>query len=275
MKRAGDSHDGSAWLSDALRDQARSHDADLERITARFERLTTEGAPASRRRRRRAMGPMRVRLLGIPLGIGAVLASATVAVAVSVGIAVTVSPHPHSHLAGPAASPKASATSAPSATAAPNSPTGGSSSALTEESGASTAPAGPGNGGSGQLAAAASVDPHSTEYWAQENLSVTPAGTIRSLRITVTVSGGSAVASTGVWTTLFTTELETTVTRVPGGLVYELTLKPGLSLGPNVYRFGFQFNRTASGHDFTLDTYSVSAVGADGETLSGSGTFGG
>jgi hypothetical protein len=266
MKRAGDSHDG-AWLSDALRDQARGHDADLERITARFEQLTTGGA-ASRAPRRRALGPMRVRLLGIPLGIAAALASATVALAVSVGIAVSASPHP----VVPVTTPKTSATAT---TAAPNTPTASSAPAASPTASATATQTGGDSGAIGHLPSAASVDAQSTEYWVQENLTVTPTGTIRDLRITVAVSGGSSVASTGIWTTIAAADLDTTVTRVSGGLVYEVTLKPGQSLRPAVYRFGFQFNRPASGHDFALDTYSVSATGADGATLSASGAFGG
>lgn len=266
MKRAGDSHDG-AWLSDALRDQARSHDADLERITTRFEQLTTGGA-ASRTPRRRALGPMRVRLLGIPLGIAAALASATVALAVSVGIAVSASPHK----VVPVTSPKTSATST---TAAPSTPTPSSAPAEKPSSSATAKATGGATGVTGHLASAASVDSGSTEYWVQEDLNLTPTSTIKNLRITVTVSGGSSVASTGIWTTLAPVDLTTTVTPVSGGLVYEVTLKPGQSLVPTVYRFGFQFNRPASGHDFALDTYSVSATGADGTKLSASGAFGG
>ncbi|MBR7827237.1 hypothetical protein KDK95_13045 [Actinospica sp. MGRD01-02] len=267
MKRAdGGSHDDGAWLSDALRDRTRGHEADLERITARFEQLTT-GQAAPRAQRRRPLGPMRMRLLGIPLGIAAALASATVAVAVSVGIAVSASPHPRAVV--PVTSPK---TSALSTTAAPSSPS--TSSAPTEGATTPATTRATGNGGvTGRLATAASVDAHSTEYWVQENLTVTPASTIRSLRITVTVSGGSGVASTGIWTTIPSANLVTTVTRASGGLVYEVALKSGQSLGPTVYRFGFQFNRPASGHDFALDTYSVTATAADGESLSGSGAF--
>jgi hypothetical protein len=264
MKRTGDSHDG-AWLSNALRGQAQSHDADLERITARFEQLTSEGA-ASRIPRRRVLGPMRVRLLGIPLGIAAALASATVALAVSVGIAVSASPHQ----VVPVTSPK---TSAAATTAAPNPPTASSAPTEGPTASATAKETGGDSGATGKLASAASVDTHSTEYWVQEDLNVTPTSTIRDLRITVTVSGGSSVASTGIWTTIAPANLNTTVTRVSGGLEYEVTLKPGQSLKSAVYRFGFQFNRPASGHDFALDTYSVSATAADGATLSATGAF--
>jgi hypothetical protein len=264
MTGTRDSRNG-AWLSDALQDRAQSHDPDLARITARFERLT-DGRATYAAPRRRMSGPMRVRLLGIPLGIAAALTSATLAVAVSVGIAVSASPH----LTVPVATPKTSAaptTAAPSSPAPSSAPAVGPTSVTTSATGSSVA--------TGRLATAAWVDSHSTEYWVQEDLNFTSTSVIKQLRITVTVSGGSAVASTGVWTTMAAANLETTVSRVSGGLEYEITLKPGQSLPADLNRLGFQFNRPASGHDFALDTYSINATTADGATLGASGTFGG
>ncbi|HET9168284.1 MAG TPA: hypothetical protein VFN97_02575 [Actinospica sp.] len=263
MKRTHDSQPDGEWLADRLRRHAQGHDADLARITARFERLTDdEAAPGTPRRR--AMGPMRVRLLGIPLGIAAVLASATVAVAVGVGIAVTATPRTVVPVTSPKTSQSATATIASANPPSPSSaPTEGATSPATTATGSA--------GSGGQLAATASVDAHSTQYWAQENLTVTPAKTISELRITVTVSGGSSVVSTGMWTTIVPASIETSATPVSGGLEYQVTLKPGQSLKPAVYRFGFQFNRPASGHDFALDTYHVTAVTTDGTVLTASG----
>lgn len=269
MKRARDSYPDPAWLTDALQEQAHGHEPDIERIKARFEHLTNEDAAPSTPRRQ-VSGPMRMRLrlLGIPLGIAVALASATVAVAVSVGIAVSAMPRP----AVPVSSPKS--TAAPSAVSASGSPSSGSTPAE-----GSTASSGAGRSGTtgpaGQLAAEGTVDTHSTRYWVQEDLTVTPTRTIRELRLTVTVSGGTSVASTGIWTTIAPADLETSVSRVPGGLEYVVTLKPGQSLGPAAYRFGFQFNRPASGHDFALDTYSITATDSEGTVLTASGEFGG
>jgi hypothetical protein len=91
--------------------------------------------------------------------------------------------------------------------------------------------------------------------------------------VTVTVSGGSAVRSTGTWTTLLPADVVTSVRSDPDGLVYDITLKAGQTLQSAEYRFGFQFNRPSAGHEFTLDTYRVSAVTTDGATESASGTF--
>ena len=117
------------------------------------------------------------------------------------------------------------------------------------------------------------MDPHSSQYWVQENLTVSTTRATRELRVIVTVSGGPTVRSTGMWTTILPADVETTVSQAPDGLVYDIILKPGQILQPAAYRFGFQFNRPASGHDFALDSYAVSAVTADGATDSASGRF--
>jgi hypothetical protein len=117
------------------------------------------------------------------------------------------------------------------------------------------------------------VDPHSSQYWAQENLTVTTTHPIRDLDVTVAVSGGQSVRSTGMWTTLLPPQVETTVRSDQGGLVYEITLKPGQTLQPTAHRFGFQFNRPSAGHEFSLDTYHVTVVTTDGASESVSGAF--
>lgn len=127
----------------------------------------------------------------------------------------------------------------------------------------------------GRLATTAWVDTHSTHLFAQQDLNFTAPGVATALRITVTVSTNSAVASTGVRTSIAAADLETTAGRVSGGLQYEIALKAGHSLPADLNRLGFQFNRPASGHDFALDTYSIDPTAADGATLRASGTFGG
>ena len=226
-------------------------------------------------RSRRSAGPARLRLIGVPLGL-LVLASATVAVAASLGLGNSPAAHPSSTVAAlPGGPGSTAATSGPgslsassAALPAATTPTATAPPATTRPRSATTAtePAGP-------LTAAGTVDPHSSQYWAQENLTVTTTRPIRELDVTVAVSGGPSVRSTGMWTTLLPAEVETTVRSEPDGLVYEITLKPGQTLQPTAYRFGFQFNRPSAGHEFTLDTYRVTAVTTDGASESASGTF--
>lgn len=266
--QARDPQPDAVWLAAALREQAYQHEADPGRISARFEHLIAgERRPGEPRRAepRRYAGPARLRLIGVPLGL-LVLASATVAVAASLGLGDSPAAHPSSKVAtlsgGPGSTAAASGAGPLSASsvALPSAATPAGSAAT------ATRPAGP-------LTAAGTVDPHSSQYWAQENLTVTTTRPIRELHVTVAVSGGQSVRSTGVWTTLLPPEVQTTVLNAPDGLVYEITLKPGQTLQPAAYLFGFQFNRPSAGHEFTLDTYRVTAVTTDGASESASGAF--
>jgi hypothetical protein len=126
------------------------------------------------------------------------------------------------------------------------------------------------------VTATATVDSHSTQYWAQENLAVTVTLAVKALHVVVTVSGGATVKSTGSWSTLLSPQVDTAVSQTPTGLRYDFTLKPGQTLQPAMYNFGFQFNRPASGHTFALDTYTVTATTVDGAVqASESGSFAG
>jgi len=296
------------WLAAALREQARQHEADSRRISATFEHLIAgerhPGEPSRaeprrtgprrarprrarprRARPRRFGGPARLRLVGIPVGL-LVLGSATAAVAASLGLGDNPAAHPSSTVAAPSAGRgSAAATSGPgplsaSSAALPTAtgptatgPTAAGPPVTTQPGATPAGSATSATGPTGPLTAAGTVDPHSTQYWAQENLTVTTTHPIRALDVTVAVSGGQSVRSTGMWTTLLPPQVKTTVHGDQGGLVYEITLMPGQTLQPTAYGFGFQFNRPSAGHEFALDTYRVTVVTSDGATESASGAF--
>jgi hypothetical protein len=283
--RARDPQPDAVWLTAALREQAHEHEPDSGRISARFEHLIAgerrPGEPGRAEPRgaepRRSTGPARLRLIGVPLGL-LVLASATVAVAASLGLGNTPGAHPSSTVAASQGGPgSTAATSGPVPLSASSAAHPTATTPIATASPATTQPVATpvrsATGPAGPLTAAGTVDPHSSQYWAQENLTVTTTRTIRELDVTVAVSGGQSVRSTGMWTTLLPPEVETTVRSEPDGLVYEITLKPGQTLQPTAYRFGFQFNRPSAGHEFTLDTYRVTAVTTDGASESASGAF--
>ncbi|KAB2347997.1 hypothetical protein [Actinomadura rudentiformis] len=259
--RSGESRNDSerdrgTWLTAALREQADKHEPDLGRIDARFERLIAdrhEPAAPARHSRRRA----RLRLIGIPLGVAAAVAAVSVATVVSFGIGGGHNGHLSSQTATPSIGrssspqthrPTSQSTSTPARPAPPATTTTGGHSRPTP-------PAGP-------LTASGAVDPHSTQYWAQENVTVVTTRPTRGLHVSVTVSGGSTVRPTGSWTTIAPADVTTTVNRTSSGLTYDIALKPGQTLPAGTYRFGVQFNRPATGHDFTKDTYRVSAFTA-------------
>ncbi len=264
-RAAHDPRSDAEWLTAALQEQADQHEAQRHRVEARFEALTASApgrAPAwTRLRSRRLVRVTRLRLIGVPLGLLAVVATATVAVGVSLGITVRTAQVPSQ--AAPASSPRPTAGSrqaTPQGTTSAQRPAG-TASAHTESS--SPAPTGP-------LTATGTVDAHSTQYWAQENLTLTSTRVIRALHVVVTVSGGASVQSTGLWTTILAADVTTAVHHTSGGLVYEITLNPGQTLQPGSYAFGLQFDRPATGHDFALDTYNATATTTDSAGDAGS-----
>ncbi len=259
---AHDQRRDAARLADALRGQADEHEADLVRIRARFERLIADEPRRARSRGLRR--PLRLRLIGVPLGALAAVATATIAVGVTLGIG-----DPPAHPVNQAA-----ASPSPTHTAAGHRPSSSATLHAAGTTSAHSASSPPPSPPPGPLAATGTVDSHSTQYWAQENLSVTTTRAIKALHVTVTVSGGGTVQSTGSWSTILSQDIDSTVTPTANGLTYDFTLRPGRVLQPATYVFGFQFDRPAAGHSFALDAYSVTATGADSSAkMVVSGTF--
>lgn len=261
--RAGNPREEAAWLAAALSEHADEHEPDLARIEARFDRLIADEPRRAARRDPARPAKLRLRLIGVPLGALAAVTTATIAVGVTLGI--THQPSRPSHQA--AASPSPSHTSAEHQSAPPASlhPAGTASARSVTSASASPGP----------LTAIASLDSHTTQYWAQEDLSLTTTRAIKALHVTVTVSGGSVVQSTGSWSTVLSAFLDATINHTPSGLTYDFTLKPGQTLQPGTYAFGFQFNRGAADHSFAADTYTVTATSSQGaQQLSVDGAFG-
>jgi hypothetical protein len=261
--RSGESRNDSerdrgTWLTAALREQADKHEPDLGRIEARVEQLIAddhEPAAPARHSRRRA----RLRLIGVPLGVAAAVAAVSVVTVVTFDIGAG---H-NGHLSSQTATPSIGRSSAPQthrptsqSTSTPARPAPRATTTTGSDHSSPTPPTGP-------LTASGTVDPHSTQYWAQENLTVVTTRSTRGLHVSVTVSGGSTVRPAGSWTTFAPADVTTTVNRTDGGLIYDIVLKPGQTLPAGTYRFGIQFHRPATGHDFTKDTYRVSAVTDD------------
>ena len=263
MNRSGarDPRTDAAWLTAALREQADEHEADLRRIDARFEDLTAPAPTRSqardhgrrgyrdRDRSARRVGITKLRLIGVPLGILAAAATATVAVGVTLGITAQTT-----HVSGHAAP-----SSGPSVTIAGPQPIPQTTASAPRQAGTTSTRSQSSPTAPGPVTATATVDAHSTQYWAQENLTVTTTHAVRALHVVINVSGGSSVQSTGWWSTILAPNLTTTVSPTADGLRYDLTLKPGQILQPAAYGFGFQFNRGV-GHNFALDTYTITAT---------------
>lgn len=264
--RARDSQADAAWLASALQEQAHEHEPDLARINARVMRLTAdEPHPVEPRRPRR---PAWLRPIGVPLATAAVVAAVSLAAAVTFGISEGRTTHLSGHTAAPSSSRNSTSAGhrqSPHPASIPAHPTG-TIPAPSHSSPPTSA---------GPLTATGTVDPHSTQYWAQETLTVTTTRPTRGLHVIVTVSGDSRVQPTGTWTTIASADINTTAKPTSSGLVYDIALKPGHTLQANVYTFGLQFNHPAGSHDFAADTFRVTAVIDGGGTaqVTASGTF--
>jgi hypothetical protein len=103
------------------------------------------------------------------------------------------------------------------------------------------------------------LDPSSSQYWAQENVTLTADRPLASLVVTVRVGRGNGAIYAGAWLTLpaedFTIEKITGKTQ----LVFRWTLKAGRKVRPGSYIFGAQYNRTPGARNLAADTFSVVA----------------
>lgn len=103
------------------------------------------------------------------------------------------------------------------------------------------------------------LDPHSSQYWAQENVTLTVDKPLASLVVTVRAGRGNGAIFAGAWLTLpgedFTVEKITGKTQ----LVFRWTLKAGRKVRPGSYTFGAQYHRTPGARNLAADTFSVVA----------------
>ncbi|MCM2425056.1 hypothetical protein [Streptomyces sp. RKAG337] len=234
-----------------LREAAEAHQPDRARILARVERGAT-GTVAPHRRRSIARSWPKAGLAG--LAAAAILATGGLAVA---DIVRTPSPsHPPTAPAAP--SPTATPSPTPSArtTTAPAPSTAPSSSRPTPWAGTRVE--------SGPLWSEGSVDPASSVYWAQNNLTLRASQQLTSLTVELRVAQTGGVRSTGAWRTLPSDDFTVTVQQVGGALVYRWVLKPGRTVPPGQHEFAGQYNHATGMRNATRDSYRVDARASAG-----------
>lgn len=141
----------------------------------------------------------------------------------------------------------------PSATARPADPpaTGSSS-----DPPATGPPAGPSVTG---LKVGGVLDPNSSQYWAQESVTLTVDKPLASLVVTVRVGRGNGATFAGAWLSL--PGVDFTVEKITGKaqLVFRWTLKGGRKVLPGSFVFGAQYGRTPGARNLGGDTFSVVA----------------
>ncbi|MEU6843181.1 hypothetical protein ABZ930_15055 [Streptomyces sp. NPDC046716] len=266
-----------------LRHAADAHRPDRERMLARIERGMAEPPAADAPPEGRGPAVGWVRIAGVTAGVAGALAVGGFAVGAALRPddgprqTVAVSPSPgtaspdatareRTPTASPTGSPSASAPQRPPASSAPAKPSGGTG---------TTTPAAPGpeTTSDGPLWSDGSVDPGSSEYWSQSDVTFRTREQLDSLTVELRVAQTGGVADTGNWRTLPAEDFTVSVAEHDGFLVFRWRLKPGRTVPSGEFVFAGQYNHSAGGRDAGKDTYTVSAQTADGERAAVGGDF--
>lgn len=246
-----------------LREAAQAHQPHRARMLARVQRGVT--SPAARHRTpSRVKSLPRAALAG--LTAAGVLATGGLAVA---GIVTTSSSF--DTVTVPAASsraPRSPGTPSPRPTAAAPAPVARPGS---PPSSPRPTPSAAVQAQNGPLWSAGSVDPHSTVYWAQENLVFKTTQPLTSLTVELRFAQTGGVQDTGNWRTLPSDDFTVTVQQAGDTLVYRWVLKPGRTVPAGEYEFAGQFNHATGVRSAAGDSYRVDAQKAGGSATVGGG----
>ncbi|PBC75815.1 hypothetical protein BX265_0495 [Streptomyces sp. TLI_235] len=159
-------------------------------------------------------------------------------------------PAPTSASRAPSASPHRSGSAAPSASPSPSRPP------ATRPAGSRTE--------DGPLWADGSVDPHSTDSWAQSNVTFKTREVLTALTVELHVPQTGGVKDTGHWQTMAADDFTATVREEGGVLVYRWVLKAGRTVPVGQQVFAGQYGHNAGGRDAGGDWYRIDAATAGG-----------
>ncbi|MHC0428946.1 hypothetical protein ACX6XY_02010 [Streptomyces sp. O3] len=279
-------------LRERLKGAAHAHQPDRERMLARIERGMAE------RRSPRALPPPHrspaswVRVVGATAAVAGVFALGGYAVSSAVRgdqtppRTVATTPGPASREAtepaaepgtgAPAASPGPGRTpvrpSGPPADPPKSPPPGEAERSPDPAPSKSASGSGPGSGaasgassGSKSVPAAellwadGSIDPGSSAYWAQSNITVKTKKPLTALTVELRVAQTGRVADTGNWRSLPADDFAVTVREQGGALVYRWTLKPGRTVPVGEHVFAGQYDHAEGQRDAGGDSYRVAA----------------
>jgi hypothetical protein len=252
-------------ISRRLREAAAAHEPNRARILARVERGAA-GPDVRHRTPSIARSSPRAAIVG--LVAAATLTTGGLAVAAAIGGApllpaaaptptvpsatvtsptVTPGPSPSSRTTttGPAPAPTPTPTPTPA-----SAPTWGS---------ARPTPADDSRVEDGPLRSEGSLDPHSTIYWAQSNLTLETTKPLTSVTVELRIAQTGGVRNTGNWQTLPTDDFTVTVQESGGALLYRWTLKPGRTVPAGQHEFASQYNHATGVRDLEHDSYRVDA----------------
>ncbi|MGW0737524.1 hypothetical protein [Streptomyces sp. NPDC002851] len=239
-------------LHKRLREAAQAHQPDRERILARVERgMAPSDMPLGvRPPARRASWP---RIAAVTAAVSGALVAGAYAV---------TSVLPDNDPAGgtaTAASPLATASNPPKVSHTPDpAPRGGA-----DRKGRADGP----------LRSRGAVDPHSNDFWAQNNLTLETTRPLDQLTVDLLVRLTPGVSSTGTWRTLPEADFTHTVTERDGYLLHRWELKPGRTVPEGRHEFAAQYDHARGGRDATGDRYTITGRQQNGQLARVTGDF--
>ncbi|MDK1475464.1 hypothetical protein QNO07_18910 [Streptomyces sp. 549] len=267
-----------------LRDAAGAHRPDRARILARVERGMDTPAPARSSRRSRTAAPWpRIALAGaaatgVLLVGGYAVASVVQGDGPQGGVVTSTGP------TSPAPEPSATE---PSATAEPPAASGSPSaeSPADPEAPSSSPPPPPEpdrpsapekdarSTEDGPLWSDGSVNPGSSSYWSQSDVTLRTREPLTALTVELRVAQTGGVAQTGNWRSLPEEDFTVAVREDGGELVFRWTLKDGRTVPAGRFVFAGQYDHTTDGRDAKDDAYTARATTEDGRQLAVGGDF--
>ncbi len=257
---------GHDALRRQLREAAHGHRPDRARMLARVQRgMAAPPVPHERAAARRPVAPW-LRVVGATAAVAGVFAAGGYGVASAVrgeGSApqtVATTPTPEQVTTTPDR-PDSSSTrrpqppepsSDPSRPAGRGQDTSTSTSASTDKA-VRTVPA------DELLWADGSIDPGSSAYWGQSNITVKAEQPLTGLTVELRIAGDGDPQDTGSWRSLPAEDFAVSVTRQDGGLVYRWTLRQGRTVPAGEHVFAAQYDHAQGERDAGDDVYTVSA----------------
>ncbi|WP_329115405.1 hypothetical protein [Streptomyces sp. NBC_01465] len=266
-------------LEKQLKDAARAHRPERERILARVEQGMFEPDPVRfRGRRPHRFGPW-LRAVGATAVVAGACAAGGYAVASAVQdhrpqqtVATSPSPDETATTAGPSSpTPHASTSTQPSHHAVPPARTPATTPGRTP-SGTPHSASPPAAPGAGELWADGSLDPDSNDYWAQSDITFKNRAPLSALTVELRVAQTGGVVDTGNWRDLPVDDFTVSVHEDDGFLVYRWTLKDGRTVPAGQHVFAGQYNHAEGGRDAKDDTYTVRGT-ASGKQAEAKGDF--
>jgi hypothetical protein len=264
--RQQDVHDE---LRARLHEAAGQHEPDRARILARIERgMAEQNRPGHRAARPPVFGWVRVAsataAVACVLGIGGyAVASAVKDDAPEQTVATTATPEPSPDATSRAPiHPSAPGAGEPPKTEKPRTtPTAKAPSATTTAQPPATAS----GAEDGPLWSKGSVDPHSNDFWTQNDITLKTSEELTALTVRLKVAQTGGVASTGAWRSLPEDDFTLTTEDKDGFLVYTWTLKEGRKVPKGEWVFAGQYDNGREGRDTGGDSYTATGTAGGGQ----------